>query len=100
MTSKISRVRKVPQFPHQKGIGIAAFFQLIIGILLWIFAILLFAIGAWAAWFGMSLSYLFGKTHNIIPWWFSWMCVLLVFPLPFTALVVLIAEFAKILNKK
>ncbi len=100
MTFKISRVRKVPAFPHQRGDGIAAFFQLFLGILIWIFLLLIFAITAWAQWFGTSLSYLFGKKQNVVPWWFSWMCVLLVFPLPFTALVILVAEFAKIVNAK
>lgn len=98
MTFKVSRVRKVPTFPHQRGNGFTAFFQLLGGILVWIFLLLIFAITAWAQWFGLSLSYLLGKTHNVVPWWFSWMCVLLVFPLPFTALVILVAEFAKIVN--
>jgi hypothetical protein len=98
MNMKISRVRKVPQFPHQKGTGIAAFFQLLIGIFLWIMMILLFAIGAWALWFGRSLSYLLGKQQNIVPWWFSWMCVFLLFPI--TAITILITGFAKMIQTK
>ncbi len=98
MNMKISRVRKAPQFPHQKGFSITGFFQLLIGIFIWIIMIILFAIGSWAIWFGKSSSYLIGKSHNIVPWWFSWMCVFLLFP--FTALVILVAEFAKIVNTK
>lgn len=97
MNIKISRVRKVPQFPHSKGSGIAAFFQLFIGIILWIAMLILFAIGAWAAWFGRSLSSLLGKPLNVVPWWFSWGLTLIVFPV--TVLVILIAEFTKIIQK-
>jgi hypothetical protein len=97
---KISRVRKAPRFPHQKGISISSFFQLLIGIFIWILMIILFVIGAWAAWFGRSLSYLLGKNRNVVPWWFSWMCILLVFPIPIITLVILVAEFAKIVNTK
>ncbi len=97
MNMKISRVRRVPHFPHPKGNGISAFFQLLLGIIIWIIAIVLFAIGAWATWFGRSFSYLLGKSQNLVPWWFSWLCTILVFP--FTALVILVAEFAKIVQK-
>jgi len=98
MNMKISRVRKVPQFPRQKGLGIRSFFQLLIGIILWVFMIILFAIGAWAMWFGASLSYVIRKPKNIVPWWFSWMCTFLLFP--FTAVVILIAALVKMFRIK
>ena len=98
MNMKISRVRKVPQFPRPKGLSIGSFFQLLIGIVLWVFMLILFAIGGWAMWFGLSFSYLMRKPRNVVPWWFSWMCMLLLFP--FTVLVILIVAMIKMFRAK
>ena len=101
MTVKISRVRKsnkVPKFPKLKGRGFANILQLIIGILLWIGLLIIFAITAWSLWFNTSLASLMGKKPNTFPWWFGVLCTIFIFP--FTLFIILIAFMVKVIEGK
>lgn len=92
---KYNRVRPVSA-PHASQGGLVGFFQLILGLLLWIVMLIVFAIGAYATWFAGSLAYLLHRHITAVPWWFALGCTLLLFPA--TLIVIAIAAIAKILE--
>ncbi|MBT3348742.1 hypothetical protein HN954_03785 [bacterium] len=98
MEPKFSRVRKIPAFPHKTSSGIFGVFQFLIGLVIWIGLLILFAIGLWSWWFSRSIVRIFKFRNLKIPWWFGWLCTIFVFPA--TVVVILIAELKKIFFPK
>lgn len=96
MSRQLSPVRRVPEFPREKSGGLLGVLQFLVGILIWLGLLILFVIGLWAWWFGRSVSWLLGKPKRKVPWWFSWLCTIFLFPL--TVIVILLAEGGKFLK--
>lgn len=81
---RVRRVRK-PEFP-QFGSGANAFvsiLQFIVGVFIWILLILFFLLSLYSQWFGVQLTYLLTLIKPkayYVPFWFSFVCSLLFFP--------------------
>ncbi len=80
MNVKVSKVRKIPQFPKATGNGLSNIFQLIIGILIWIGLIITFLVVSWALYFNSSLASLLRKPASCIPLYLGIICTIFLFP--------------------
>ena len=89
-----------PEFPNYKQkTGISGIFAYLFAIIFWILAIILFLVAAYTQWFTNTTVYLLNLIHPkqyYIPFWFSLILVILVFPL--TLFIVLLGTFIKILR--
>lgn len=93
------RITFSPAFPERpKGKG---FFSAILGIFFWIFLLLFFAIGLYAAFFGQSLVNILRRISPriyFVPFWFSLLMTIFFFPI--TLIVILISAFLNILFRE
>ena len=89
-----------PNFPqYKKKEGIAGIFSFIFGILFWILLVIVSVVVIYTNWFANNLVYLINLFKNgtyKLPFWFSILMVIFVFPL--TLFVVLVSTLIKIIR--
>lgn len=95
-----SYIRKQQEFPHfEKKTGLKGILFFIVSVFIWGLLLFVSLVALYTHWFTRSLIYilnLFQRQSYYVPFWFSLICVIFLFPV--TLIVILVASLVKIIK--